>query len=109
MPKERGLYLNMPRLLTRQTMDHLLLGYVIGYRHISPVSVLQVRAAVEKFIEDFELSEDDYPYDSMLSSFYRLYDDLSEYNKQRTDQADKMRWRRLQKRKGNADKSDEKR
>lgn len=99
MPKERGLYLNLPRLLTRQTMDHILLGYVIGYRHISPLNVLQVRAAVEKFIDDFQLSEDDYPFDTILRNFYKIYDDLIEYNSQKGDQADKMRFRRMQKRK----------
>lgn len=100
MPKERGLYLNLPRLLTRQTMDHILLGYVIGFRHISPLLILQVRAAVEKFIEDFQISEDDYPLDSMLRNFYKIYDDLSEYQKL-NDEADRMRWIRLQKRKQN--------
>lgn len=82
-------------------MDHLLLGYVLGYRHISPLSVLQIRAAVEKFIEDFEISEDDYPFDSMLRNFYKIYDDLTEFEKQRVDRNDKMKWRRLQKRKQN--------
>lgn len=98
MPKERGLYLNLPRLLTRQTMDAILLGYVLGYRHCSPLQILQVRAAIEKFIEDFDLSEDDYSFDSAITRFYSLYDDLHEYTKS-ADHADKMRWRRLQKRK----------
>ena len=74
-------------------MDHLLLGYVIGYRHISPLGVLQIRAAIHQFAQDFDLSEDDYPLDSALSRFYTLYDDLAEY-----DKADKIRWTRLKKR-----------
>ena len=98
MPKERGIYLNLPKLLTRHSMDLILLGYVIGYRHISPLSVLQVRAAVEKFIEDFGFSEDEFSFDSALTRFYCLYDDLNEYNKSIND-ADRMRWKRLQKNK----------
>lgn len=95
MPKERGLYLNLPKLLTRQTMDLILLGYVLGYRHSSPLGVLQVRSAVEKFIEDFQLSEDEYSFDSAITRFYNLYYDLNEYIKH-DDNRDKLRWKRMQ-------------
>ena len=98
MPKEPELYLSMPRLLTRRTMDHLLLGYVLGYRHSSPLPVLQVRAAIEKFIEDFQIQEDEYPFDSMVRNFYKIYEDLADYDHQRVDQCDKMRFKRMQKR-----------
>lgn len=98
MPKETGFSHNLPRLITRQTLDHILLGYVLGYRHISPLGVLQVRAAIEKFIEDFELSEDEFSFDSALTRFYALYDDLNDYHKT-MDTRDRMRWHRLQKRK----------
>ena len=96
MPKETGFNHNLPRLITRQTLDHILLGYVLGYRHISPLSVLQVRAAIEKFIEDFELSEDEFPFDSVISRFYIIYEDLNEFHRA-TDKNDRMRFRRLQK------------
>jgi len=79
MPKQRGIYLNLPQLLTRQTIDHIMLGYVIGYRHTSKVGdVLQVRAAVDKFREDFGINEDEYSFDSMIRNFYKIYGNLSE-------------------------------
>lgn len=98
MPKEKGMYLNMSRLLTRQTIDHILLGYVLGYRHSSQLPVLQVRAAIDKFIDDFQLSEDDYPFETCMRTFYKLYADLNEADIL-NDNADRERFRRLQKRK----------
>jgi len=78
MPKEKELYLCVPRLLRKETLDRLMLGYVLGYRNISPIRILQVRAAIKQFIDDFELTEDDFPLDSAVVRFYNLYSDLNE-------------------------------
>ena len=78
MPKDKGLYVHLPRLLKRQAVDLLMLGYVMGYRHVSPIPVLQIRKGIQKFMEDMGLGEDDYPLDSAIVTYYRM---LGEYNK----------------------------
>ena len=74
MPKEKGLYtrLEIPKLLYRQTIDQWMFAYVHGYRHTSAIPVLQVKAGIIKFMEDFGLSEDDFPVESAIVTFYRM-------------------------------------
>ena len=79
MPKIKEVYVNLPKLLRCEAFDHIMLGYVLGYRHISPLKVLQVKKAIEEFIMDFELSEDDFPLDSAIVRFYNKYNDLSDF------------------------------
>ena len=78
MPKEKEIYLCLPKLLRRETLDRLMLGYVLGYRHVSAIPILQVRAGIQKFIEDMDLTEDDFPLDSAVVRFYNLYYDLNQ-------------------------------
>lgn len=78
MPKTKGLYINLPRLLIRDTIDKCLLGYVMGYRNHNVLKVLEVRAACVQFMEDFGLSEDDYPLDTAVSTFYKLFKEYQE-------------------------------
>jgi hypothetical protein len=77
--KKKDLYIDIPKLLRRQTIDHLMLGYVLGYRNISPIKILQVRPAIKAFIEDIGCSEDEYPLDSALCNFYSLLDEYREW------------------------------
>ncbi len=93
MPKVKELYVNLPKLLRCETFDLLMLGYVLGYRHISPYKVLQVKAAIEKFIEDFELTEQDFPLDSAIVRFYNKYNDLSDF----PDKESGHKWLKFQK------------
>jgi hypothetical protein len=74
MPKRKELYntMNIPRLLYRETIDNWMFAYVHGYRHISQLPVLQVKAGIEQFMLDFGLTEDDYPVDSAITTFYRM-------------------------------------
>jgi hypothetical protein len=78
MPKNKGLYVNLPKLLKRQAIDLIMLGYVMGYRHVSPIPVLQIRKGIKLFMDDMGLSEDDYPLDSAIVTYYRM---LKEYHK----------------------------
>ena len=78
MPKVKGLYADLPKLLQRQAVDLIMLGYVMGYRHVSPIPVLQIKKGLEHFMEDMGLSEDDYPLESAMDTYYRM---LKEYNK----------------------------
>ena len=104
MPNERPLEGSLPKLLTRETMDRLMLGYVLGFRHISPLKVLQVKAAIEEFKNDLGLSEDEFPLQSAIVRFYSLYDDFKAF----PDWAGGKKWSDLQKIKRN-DKSNQKR
>jgi len=77
MPKQKGLYVSLPKLLTRQAVDILMLGYVMGYSDSAPIPILQIRKGVEKFMQRMDLQEDDYPLDSAIVTYYRM---LGEYN-----------------------------
>jgi hypothetical protein len=89
MPREKGLYVHLPRLLKRQAVDLMMLGYVMGYRHTSPIPVLQIKRGIEKFKEDMGFSEDDYPLQSAIVTYYRM---LDEYNKMKIyDKSDTKR------------------
>ena len=52
MPRTKGLYADLPKLLRRQAVDLIMLGYVMGYRHVSPIPVLQIKKGLEHFMED---------------------------------------------------------
>ena len=81
MPKSKGMYVNLPRLLKRQTVDILMLGYVIGYSKNAPIPILQIRKGIMKFMEEMGLSEEDYPVESACTTYYRM---LKEYNNFKT-------------------------
>jgi hypothetical protein len=80
MPKEKDLYvkLQIPKILYRQTVDQWMFAYVHGYRHISPIPILQVKAGIEAFMVDFGLEEDYYPVDSAVVTFFRMYGESKE-------------------------------
>ena len=89
MPKEKGLYVHLPRLLKRQAVDLIMLGYVMGYRHVSAIPVLQIKKGIEEFKKDMNFSEEDYPLQSALVTYYRM---LDEYNKMKEyDKSDTKR------------------
>lgn len=80
MPPVKGLYVHLPKLLQRQAVDLLMLGFVMGYRHKSPIPVLQIKAGIEKFMADMGLSEDDYPFETARVTFYRMLGEYYEFN-----------------------------
>jgi hypothetical protein len=75
----------------------MMLGYILGYRWITPLAVLQVKAGIEKFRDDLGLSEDEFPLDSAVRRFYDLYEDLKSF----PDWAGKEKWCKLQRNKRN--------
>lgn len=85
MPKKKGIYVDLPKLLYRDTIDKLLLGYVLGFRNRNVLQVLEVREACKQFMEDFNLGEDDYPLDTAISTFYRLFKEYITLRHQRND------------------------
>jgi len=56
-----------------------MLGYVLGYRNISPIRILQVKKGIQAFLEDIGCSEDEYPLESAVRTFYVLLDEYREF------------------------------
>ena len=84
MPKVKGLYVSLPKLLTRQAVDIMMLGYVMGYSDSCTIPILQIKKGIEKFMKKMDLSEDDYPLDSAIVTYYRMigeYNNFVKYNK----------------------------
>lgn len=79
MPKEKPFYVNTPRLLRRRSLDMLMFGYVVAYRYSNALCVFTVKSAIEKFKDDFNLSEDDYPVNVGVTQFYKLFNEYKEY------------------------------
>ena len=77
MPRTKGLYTDLPKLLQRQTVDTLMLGYVIGWSKRSTFPVLQIKNGVESFMKEMNITEDEYPLESAIVTYYRM---LREYN-----------------------------
>jgi hypothetical protein len=77
MPRTKGLYTDLPKLLQRQTVDTLMLGYVIGWSKRSTFPVLQIKNGVESFMREMNITEDEYPLESAIVTYYRM---LKEYN-----------------------------
>lgn len=73
MPKTKGIYANLPKLLYRDTVDKILFGYVMGFRHRNQLQILEIKAACEQFLEDMELSECDYSLENAMQTFYRMH------------------------------------
>ena len=104
MPKENQFELSIPKLLTRQAIDIMMIGYILGYRHISVLKILQVKAAIKEFLTDLNISEDEYPLDVAVMRFYRAWEDFKAF----PDWAGGRKWCSIQKNKQN-DKSTKKR
>ena len=86
MPKPKRFYVNLPKLLTQDTIDKILLGYVLGFRYRNVLKVLEIREACRQFLEDMNLTEEDYPLDVCEQTFYRLFHKYQEFRKFNTKQ-----------------------
>lgn len=73
MPKKKGIYVSLPDILYRDAIDKLLFGYVMGFRNRNLGKILEVREACQRFMEDFNISEDQIDLDSAVKSFYRMF------------------------------------
>lgn len=83
MPKKKGIYVDLPKLLYRDTIDKLLLGYVLAFRNRNVLKILEVREACKEFMVDFNLTEEEYSLDTMVNCFYRMFNEykqIREYN-----------------------------
>lgn len=73
MPKEHRIFIDVPRLYKRQALDHIMFGYVTGIRRVLPSE--SIKKCIIRFLEDNEMSEDDYSLDSALKSFFRMQEE----------------------------------
>jgi len=81
MPKLKGIYLNLPRIVYGDAVEKILFGYVMGFRNRNILGVLEITEACRQFIIDFELSEEEWSEDICKQSFYRMYHRNSEFVK----------------------------
>jgi hypothetical protein len=72
MPKEKGIISDVPRLYKVQALDNIMFGYVLGMKTALPS--LSIERCVDSFMQEFDLSEDEYSRDSALCQFYRYFD-----------------------------------
>ena len=79
MPKKKKLYVDVPKLLLYETIDHLLFAYIMGVQEIAPTASLQ--KSVELFMERFNLNEDNYPLDQAKQTWYRMLESYREFRK----------------------------
>jgi len=79
MPKRKQYYIDTDRLLLYDSLDKFMFGYVWAAREILPS--LKINKAIEMFKEDFLLSEDTYPLDGALQTYYRMLESYRTYRK----------------------------
>ena len=77
MPRVKGMFVNLPRLLRKNAVNLIMLGYVMGFSKNAPIPILQIRKGVKKFTEEMDLSEDDFPLESAMVEYYRM---IKDYN-----------------------------
>ena len=79
MPKKKKYYVDLPKLILYDTLDKLMFGYVMGTMDTLPSVSLKI--AMERFIETYQLHEDNYPFDQGLATWYRMFDSYREWRK----------------------------
>jgi hypothetical protein len=82
MPRTKGIMINCEKLLRHSQLDSLMFGYVIGVINILPS--VPIAKALQLFMKDFNLSEDDYSFDSAQTRFYHLFSEYKDFRKDHT-------------------------
>ncbi len=79
MPKEKPYYINIDKLLKHDAIDKFMFAYVTGMRRALPGNHLN--KCIEMFKDEFLLSEDNYPLESALQTYYRMLKSYRVYRK----------------------------
>ncbi len=79
MPKEKKLYKGIAKAYRHQTIDNWLFSYVIALTKCD--EKLSLRDKLLMFAKDFDLSDDDYPLESMLQKWYKMSQDYLKLDK----------------------------
>lgn len=81
MPKKKGFYINLPKFVTRDALDKIMFGFVLGYKYRGIIPIMLVKEAIMKFQEEFNLTDDEYPLDSAVVTFYNILKEYQEFVK----------------------------
>lgn len=68
---KKGIFVNVPKAYQHKTLDNWMFGYVLGMKRALPS--VTTKKAIEMFMYDFNLSEDDYPLDSAMVVYNRCF------------------------------------
>ena len=74
MPKQNAYMYNIHKFYKYNAFDYILFGYIIGATHLLPT--LTVTKAIEQFLADFNLCEDDLCFESARITYYRILKSL---------------------------------
>lgn len=77
MPKKKKLYVNMPKLIQYEAIDHMMFGYVLGMQKALPATF--IRKSIELFLSDFDLTDDQYDLDHAQKTFSRMSHSYREF------------------------------
>lgn len=70
MPRCKGYLSDIDRFYKWTALDHICFGYVQGMKRAIP-SITAVKA-IELFLEEFEIDEDTYCFETAKASYYRV-------------------------------------
>jgi hypothetical protein len=76
MGKRKSYLYNIHRFYTFQTFDHICFGYVLGLTKALPS--VGVNKAIEAFLDDFNLCESVYCFETARLQYYRILKALRE-------------------------------
>jgi len=70
MSKVKPIEKKIPALFRRNSLDHMMFGFVHGVRNVLPST--SIKEAVSLFMSTQDLTEDDYPLTSAMTIFNRM-------------------------------------
>ena len=70
MPRETELNKRIPKIYRHQTIDNWMFSYVLAIQECDKEATL--KDALLMFSKSFNLSEDDYPLESMIQKWYKM-------------------------------------
>lgn len=79
MPKQSKIERLVPSLYKRTALSQMMFAYVLGCR--SALHTVSVEQAIIMFMEEFELTHDDYNTESAEVIYHRMYRDYIELKK----------------------------
>lgn len=82
-PKRKKIFLDVPRLYQRQSLDLIMFGYVNGIRKAMPS--VTIKECIVYFAEDNGFSEDDFPLETACITFSRMQKEYYESQQTRYD------------------------
>ena len=79
MPKDKKIYIDIPKFYRYDAIDKFMFAYINGVRRAVPST--SIHKAMELFMDDFLLTEDEYPMEQAKQTWYRMMESYKEYRK----------------------------